>query len=361
MHLEQLPSGNWRAVVKYQGRRRSVTRRTKDEARFAGAELLVSLGADPRRSVGSMTVGEIVAAHLGTNGADWSPTYLDDMRRVAARLPVEFVGRRADQVTAAVVTTLYRQLQDAGWSSTRTVRAHELLSGAWKHAVLHGYAASNPCRDAKRPKVVRRDVLPPGTAEVSRLLSEATGVEAVAFRLAAATGCRRGEVVAVQWRDVDLGDAELVVRRSLAYTPASGVVERSTKTGRSGHRVLALDAGTVRLLRAHRHDQAERAVAHGLPTPVWVVSTDAGVTPWRPDLLTHRYVAARRRVGLPDHIRLHDLRHFVATSMLEDGVPLIDVAAQLGHTSISTTERTYAHFMPGRNREAAEERGRRLG
>lgn len=359
MHLEQLPSGNWRAVVIHRRVRRSVTRRTKAEARVAGAQVLIEMGGSS--SDEAVTVGELVVSHIADREKEWSPTYLDEMRRIERRLPAEFLDRPVGKVTVGICLGLQRQLAGEGWSAHRVNRARDLLSGAWGRALTLGWASTNPWRDAPPPKRAPRDVAPPAHDDVRRLLEAATGVEAVAFRLAAATGCRRSEVVAFQWVDVDLDQADVVVRRSLVYSPSSGVVERATKTGRRGHRVLALDEGTVTLLRAHRQRQVAQAVANGLPAPVWVVSHDAGVTPWRPDLLTHRFVRARAAVGLPESVRLHDLRHYVATSMLEDGVPLIDVAAQLGHTSISTTERTYAHFMPGRGRESAEQRGRRLG
>jgi integrase len=358
MHLEQLPSGSWRAVVKHQGRRRSVTRRTKNEARVAGADLLSSIGGGPVNE--QPTVGELLDGHLAVKATEWSPTFLADMRSIHARIPDEFLERRVAKVTPAIVTALYRQLAAAGWTPHRVRRVHELLSPAWRDAILFGWATANPCRDVRRPRIDQPDVSPPDDAQVRALLAAMSGTLEVAVRLAVATGCRRGEVVAFRWDTVDLDDGELLVHRSLAYTPTSGVVEGPTKTGRRAHRVLALDDTTVEILRRQRAVHVEQALANGLPAPEWVVSSDAGVTPWRPDRLTREYGKVRTRLGLAG-IRFHDLRHYVATTMLQDGVPLIDVAFQLGHTSIATTTDRYGHFMPGRGRDAAERRARRFG
>lgn len=358
MHLEQLPSGSWRAVVRHAGRRRSVTRRTAAEARFAGAELLVKMGGDPTDT--SATVADLLAAHVAVNRDRWSPTFLTEMERVARRVPEDFAARPVAKVTAAILTTTYRRLAEEGWSAHRVKRLHELLSMAWRDAILFEWASSNPCRDARRPRPSRKRVSPPSHGDVRAVLERADGALGVALRLAVATGCRRGEVVAFQWADVDLDRDEIRVRRSLAYTPAAGVVERGTKTGIQAHRTLELDQRTAAVLRAWRARQAELAIANGLPAPRWVVSSDAGVTPWRPDRLTREFGRACAAVDVSG-VRLHDLRHYVATTMLQDGVPVIDVAYQLGHASIATTEDVYAHVMPGRGREAAERRAARLG
>jgi integrase len=358
MYLVQLPSGSWRAVVKHQGRRRSVTRPTKNEARLAGADLLSSLGGGPVNE--QPTVGELLDGYLAMKATVWSPTFLADMRHVHARIPDEFLARRVAKVTPAIVTALYRQLAADGWSPHRVRRVHELLSPAWRDAILFGWSTANPCRDVRRPRIDQPNVSPPDDAQVRALLAAMSGTLEVAVRLAVATGCRRGEVVAFRWADVDVDAGELLVHRSLAYTPAAGLVEGATKTGRRAHRVLALDDTTVEILARHRDVHVAQAEANGLPTPEWVVSSDAGVSPWRPDRFTREFGKVRDRLDLRA-VRLHDLRHYVATTMLQDGVALIDVAFQLGHTSIATTTDRYGHFMPGRGRDAAERRARRLG
>lgn len=81
--------------------------------------------------------------------------------------------------------------------------------------------------------------------------------------------------------------------------------------------------------------------------------------PWRPDGVTARFVKLREREGLPG-VRLHDLRHFVATRMLAAGVPVTTVAGRLGHANTSTTLNVYAHFVESSDRDAADALGRLL-
>ncbi len=76
-------------------------------------------------------------------------------------------------------------------------------------------------------------------------------------------------------------------------------------------------------------------------------------TPWNPNWVTKQFVAARRQAGL-GHFRLHDLRHFMATQMLNDGVSVVTVAQRLSHARNSTTFNHYAHAVPSSDSLAAE-------
>lgn len=75
--------------------------------------------------------------------------------------------------------------------------------------------------------------------------------------------------------------------------------------------------------------------------------------PWLPNHVTKRFIVARRRAGLAP-LRLHDLRHFMATQMLNAGVPIAIVSQRLSHARASTTLNVYAHAVPGGDRLAAE-------
>jgi integrase len=277
---------------------------------------------------------------------------------VIERLPETFLNRKASAVTPAIIGGLYRQLATA-FSPHRLRRLHEILSAAYGRAVKLQLVAANPFANVDKPAAPRRRLHVPTHEQAAAILAAAgddTG--RLALRLAATLGIRRGEVVALQWADVDIDRAAVTIRRSLSYTPATGVIEGDTKTGEEGHRVLALDLPTTAALRRHKARQAELALASGV-TPKWVISDTAGATPWRPDRLTHLFAKVRTAAGA-EGVRLHDLRHYVATTMLEDGESPHDVANQLGHSSTATTLSVYAHFLPGRGRESVERRAARL-
>jgi integrase len=162
--------------------------------------------------------------------------------------------------------------------------------------------------------------------------------------MAAMTGARRSQLLALRWSDVDFNHAAIGFCRALVDGP-TGPVLRPTKN-RGTYRV-ALDPTSVELLLAHR-DGATRTdgVVDG-----FVFSRDAGRHPWRPNWVTKRFIAYRRRAGLAA-FRLHDLRHFMATTMLAAGVPVPVVSERLCHARTSTTVNIHAHAMPGGDRAA---------
>ena len=77
-----------------------------------------------------------------------------------------------------------------------------------------------------------------------------------------------------------------------------------------------------------------------------------GSRPWRPDYVTLAYRRLAQQLGFP-HLRLHDLRHFAATTMLVNGIDVRTTAGRLGHTRASTTLDIYAHFTLVADQRAA--------
>jgi integrase len=163
---------------------------------------------------------------------------------------------------------------------------------------------------------------------------------------------RRGELLALQWEDVDLGSRQLHVRRALQRVGGKlQMVE--PKTG-SSLRTVVLPKLAVRYLREHRKRQnAERLALgdawreHGL-----VFASSVG-TPIEPRNVNRRWNELRAKAGL-DWLRLHDLRHGCASFLLAQGVPARAIMEVLGHSEIGVTMNTYAHFLPVLRQEAAD-------
>lgn len=255
--------------------------------------------------------------------------------------------------------------------SVHAIRAaHTVLSSALTRAVRWGWIPRNPAADASPPAEPRREINPPTVDDVGRALAAAGGQLAAFLMLAATTGARRGELAGLQWRDLTLEQhtagsgtvaGSMVVRRGVTYTPSTGVVVGDTKTGRSGHRVVALDVVTVRCMAGHQLQREQQLEQLGIRwRPDWFVfSATAGETPWRPDYPSARWRKLRAELGIGE-VRLHDLRHFMATSMLEDGVAPLVVAGRLGHTTTATTLGRYAHFVRAADAAAANALGDRL-
>jgi integrase len=172
-----------------------------------------------------------------------------------------------------------------------------------------------------------------------------------AYYLAANTGMRRGEVLGLRWKDVDLDARRLSVNQ--AVTSVAYVVQiADVKTG-SGRRTIDLDNRTIGVLRSWRKRQLEERLAlggthedHGL-----VFARPEG-TPIHPDLFSKTFDRLAANSGL-SIIRLHDLRHSHASLLLRSGVPVKVVSERLGHATPAFTMTVYQHVLPGMQAEAA--------
>lgn len=352
-HIGQLPSGTWRVIVKHDGRTRTATAQSKREVQQRGAVLLLEMGGGPRRQ--TATVADLIAHYCAVKAREWSATYQADVDAILDRIPDKFADELANDVTPGDVTRLYRQLAAEGWTPHRLRRLHEILSAAWAIALSEELAGVSPIQNVTKPKVHRRPLHIPTHDQVAAILNApARTGERLALRLSASLGARRGEIVALQWDDVDIEAKRIHVHRSLSYTPDHGLVVGNTKTGESGHRFVPIGGPTAHALRIWSREQADHPRSTGT-VQQWVLSDNGGVTPWRPDRLTHVFADARKAAKVAG-VRLHDLRHYVATTKLRNGEPAIKVAYQLGHSSTSTTLDVYGHLMPELDTDSAEYR-----
>jgi integrase len=242
---------------------------------------------------------------------------------------------------------------------------YTILRSALADAVKHGRLAVNPTDRSTppSPSQARPPEMHAWTApELARFLRWAEAHDsdiAMAWRLLAYTGMRRGEALSLRWRDVDLDAGRVAVRRSVGVVKDKGkgeqLVEGATKTGQS--RVVDLDAGTVAALRAYR--AVRGSVALDLVRDAALVLGTLDGNHRHPERFSRLFVEhelqARRAVGeeLLPVIRLHDLRHTHATLLLAAGEPVKVVSERLGHASATITLTVYQHVHPGMGREAA--------
>lgn len=350
MHVEQLPSKRWRAVVRHGGRKRTTAAfKTEREAKIAGAQLVVALDAEhgtPGRaptSVADVTVADVLALHRARG--TFSDTYVEDFDRVVKRLPAKILRRKVVGLVPYHVVQWWPMLAADGWTPHRVKRAHTMLSAAFRYAIPMGLARDNPFRDAPPPRVAVHEIDPPSPARVLDLIEEADEDPCFgAFvRLIADTGARRGEALGVRWGDVTPGERPTVtIRRSVVYTKATGVVVKDTKTGSKGRRTLVVDSSTADALARWKADQGTRLGLAGVRPEAYVFSA-TGDRPRRPDWASQRWGRLTGSLGVD--CRLHDLRHAVATVALERGDNPVRVSRRLGHARTSTTLDIYGHLI----------------
>ena len=252
------------------------------------------------------------------------------------------------------------RVDDEGQLSPRTVRyCHSLLAEALGHAVKMGLAGRNVAQATDAPRLDHK-VMPTLTPEdIPKFLEAAKGSPYYTFfYLLLHTGLRRGEALALRWKNVDLGLASLGVSSYLsvvetAYKLDGDYVIKEPKTLHSRRRI-ALSPSLGLVLRQYRGEQEAQRALLGKPlTDHDFVFAHPDGTPLDPSTVSHAFAKIIRKAGVP-LIRLHDLRHTHATLMLKVGVHPKVVSERLGHSSIRITLDTYSHVLPGLQEAAAQ-------
>jgi integrase len=227
-------------------------------------------------------------------------------------------------------------------------------STMFETALRWGLIAINPWRATTTPTPSKPGLKVPNAQEVGALIEAAQSTQwGVAVHIAARTGCRRGELCAFRWSNVDLDNGTIRIVEALQRVNHE-LVRTPPKTARAV-RDVPLTADLVTRLRQAKAEQARRRLELG---PLWqdtdlvIHRGDGG--PVDPDSLSHGFARIADSVGLGD-VRLHDLRHHVASKLASSGtLGPHETSAMLGHASTSFTMSTYAH--PD---EASVERTRR--
>ena len=240
--------------------------------------------------------------------------------------------------------------------TAKTIRnVHSILSGAFATAKRWEWIVWNPAESAKPPAVTRRP-LPASTPEdVAKVIAEgrkAHPVLTLYLWLVAITGARRGELCALQVRDVDLVNGVLHI--AFNYVVVGGVrVRKDTKTHQD--RYLAIDPVTCAMISEHLGTIRAELAAVGLELPdeAYVFSNDPmGARPWNPDWATHKASDLAAAAGVKLNIK--GLRHYTASQLLAARFDLRNTAARLGHGSGgATTLRHYADPVSEVDRRAA--------
>lgn len=353
------------------GKRRyasKTVRGTKREAQSA----LAAMVAEVERGTAATsreTVGGLLERWFEHAAPDFSPKTVRETRGVLDRYLVPDLGSvPLAKLRADDLDRYYRRLRERGATgrplAPATIkRIHGILRRALTQGVRWGWIPSNPAAAATPPRVPVSDIKPPSPAQLSRLFTAAmeSDPELATFIVtAAATGARRSELLALRWRDVDLVARSIAIERAIVIG-VDGPVEKDTKT-HSARRV-AIDASTAEALALHRRLAEERAATFDstLGADAFVFSPHpVGAEPWFPDSVSRSFTRLCKQVGCAG-VRLHDLRHYVATQLLAAGVDVRTVAGRLGHRNAATTLNVYSHFLPEADREAANVLERLLG
>lgn len=351
MAIRERPDGRWQAVVTIRVHGR-VERHTKLAPKGAGKrqakqledEIRTELATKRRSSTATSTLIEHVDRWLELHATTVRKTSADEYRRRVTRWirPHPIAAVRLAKLTPQHIDAHLALLARSGIGGRSVQMVHALLHAALEDAVRWELIHRNPAHGARRiPINARKPEVPADDLVVqavtaARTISDEWGLW---LHLLVITGARRGEISALRWSDIDLKAGTLTIARTLGPKGHIG----STKNG--GIRTVHLDADTLtRLNEAWAATRELAATIHqARPVTRWLFTGDAdGHTHHPYDWATWQWTKTRTLVPGLKTIRMHDLRHRAATTLIAAGIPITVVAGRLGH-SPTTLTRTYTH------------------
>ncbi|MCC9311811.1 site-specific integrase, partial [Kitasatospora sp. RB6PN24] len=259
-------------------------------------------------------------------------------------------AHRLEKLEPEHLERFYRKMQDAGSAAGTAHQVHRTVRTALNEAVRRKHITENPATIAKAPVLDEEEVEPYSIEEVQQLLAEAAKVRNTArWVIALALGLRQGEVLGLQWEDVDFVAGVIRVRRGRlrpryehgcgdrcgrkpGYCPKKIQTRRETKSTKSkaGKRPIGVPEQLMNLLLQHKATQErERLRARDLWVDKGYVFTSEVGEPLNPNTDYHRWKDLLKAAQVRDG-RLHDARHTAATVLLILGVTDAVVDAIMG-------------------------------
>ena len=253
-------------------------------------------------------------------------------------------ARKLAKLSPVDIQKVYSEMLGRGLSARVVRYTHTVFSNALKQAVKWRMASQNPAQFVDLPKQERKEMQALSAEEAVRFLKAAKlDKHHVLFALLLGTGLRPGEAFGLKWTDFDAYARTLRVQRTWARA-SGGYKFQAPKTKRS-RRQLELPEYLVKLLLEHK------ALHPGEGEMIF--STVDGTPLSERNVIVRHFKPLLSAVGLPETLRLYDLRHTHATLLLIAGTNPKIVSERLGHSSITLTLDTYSHVLPGMQRESA--------
>jgi integrase len=250
---------------------------------------------------------------------------------------------KLERLTAMQLERLYAQKLDAGLSARRVRYIHVTIRKALKDAVRLQLLSRNVADSAIPPRPSKQEIQPLTQKQMKALLEAAKDDKLYAlYVLACTTGMRQGELLGLQWKDIDFDAGTLQVQRSVY----EGVVS-PPKTAAS-RRTIRLSRLALAALTQHRSKAARQRISE------WCFPTVNGKTIGHQNLHNRSWKPLLKRAGLPHSVRFHDMRHSCISLLVSRGVPIKVVSEMAGHADVSITLSVYGHVMPDMQGAAVE-------
>lgn len=345
------------------GKRRQVTRRadTKKEAEKKVTEAIEQIIKMDRGELNEglrhMTVQELFEKWFElTMKRKLKETTFREYTNAANHRIIPVLGEyKVTQLNTLTLQQFINDLTDEGLSPRYIEYISTILYGALESARIWKVIKFNPLADVERPRPRRVKHVTWTVEEMDRFLSVTKLLDLRLYTVvsvALKTGIRRGEALALHWKDIDFENKEVSIERSLVYDKKG--FRFSTPKSEASIRKITIGDSLISDLKKWKARQNEIKLVLGkvFIDNDLVFTTKTG-KPIFPRDLTFQFNEAIKTAEVPK-IRFHDLRHTHATLCLEAGMSLKEVQDRLGHSSIKTTGDVYAHVTEKMRKQSSD-------
>lgn len=287
----------------------------------------------------------------------------DDHKSMVARtIPVIGHMRMNDITRSTIQNFVNRLLRDTNTKSgkpvsVKTIRNNiSFISDVFRYAISTGMNIENPCRDINYPKVEKAEKEIYSEDEISSLLSAMdeyppeTKYKLFVY-IALTTGLRKGEILGLEWKNIDFETRELNIVQSAKYNKTEGMHIGQPKTARSVRKVK-VPQEVITLMREFKDEQDEYIFNMGSK---WA-GTDFLFTQYDGKLMSIQTPYEWLKAFCEEHglkfKGIHSTRHTFASHMIASKMDIVQVSRTLGHTLPSTTLNIYSHLIQDASDEA---------
>lgn len=248
--------------------------------------------------------------------------------------------------------SFYTNCSKKGLSNKTILYFHRIIHCALKQGMKWQFITRNvaDCVDTPKPKKFKAMFL--NNTEINNLIKSITNTDLyIPVMIAIATGMRRGEILGLIWKNVDLENGIIKVTQAL-YPSKNGLVILPPKTENS-IRNISLPLTLITILKKHKENQnklKEILCNDYIDTDLVCCNFDG--KPIHPTTFNHKFHNLLKEKGLP-LIRFHDLRHSHASLLLKENIPAKYISERLGHSNVNTTLNIYSHIYKETDMEIA--------
>jgi integrase len=343
--------GYWVAAISLgNGQRKVVYDRTHEGALEKRDALKRALAQGISMQDGRASIGALFDAWLEAKRDTIRPKTYDRYASLVRCHTAQIAQIRLSKLTVVDIEALYQSR--SVHVSPKTIRhLHFVIKAALAWAVRREWVSRNVSdliTAEDLPRMTRREMQVLSVEQTRSLMNAAVGTRAEALiTFALVTGARVGEITGLTWERLNLETGRVKITHGLQFLDKKPtLVEPKT---RAAVRELVLPAFAISIMRSHRTRHHENALSLG---SAWsnpldlVFVTDTGRPLNRHAVLRQYFRPLLEKTGLPESLRMHDLRHGAASLMLAQGVPVPVVAQLLGHATPAITMAIYSHALP---------------